>query len=123
LLAGVVDGDDVGMIQDPGGAGFEAKAAQYFVVVGPFQINTHGLERNHAADGRVFGAIHHAHGASPQFIEDAIPTDLLSWQAAGHAATETPAHSADIQRAVRAVLDEQVAAWNRGDVEGYMLGY
>ena len=38
-------------------------------------------------------------------------------------ATNTPAHSADIQRAVRAVLDEQVAAWNRGDIEGYMVGY
>ena len=25
--------------------------------------------------------------------------------------------------AVRAVLDQQVAAWNRGDLEGYMAGY
>jgi uncharacterized protein (TIGR02246 family) len=25
--------------------------------------------------------------------------------------------------AIRAVLDEQVAAWNRGDIEGYMQGY
>jgi uncharacterized protein (TIGR02246 family) len=25
--------------------------------------------------------------------------------------------------AIRAVLDEQAAAWNRGDIEGYMQGY
>jgi ketosteroid isomerase-like protein len=43
--------------------------------------------------------------------------------------TQTPtfAHSqqsADTaQQAIRAVLDEQVAAWNRGDLEGYMAGY
>lgn len=27
------------------------------------------------------------------------------------------------RRAIRAVLDAQVAAWNRGDIEGYMNGY
>jgi uncharacterized protein (TIGR02246 family) len=29
----------------------------------------------------------------------------------------------DIERAVRAVLDAQVAAWNRGDIDGFMDGY
>ena len=28
-----------------------------------------------------------------------------------------------IERAVRAVLDAQVAAWNRGDIDGFMDGY
>ena len=32
------------------------------------------------------------------------------------------ATSAD-QSAIRKVLDEQAAAWNRGDLEGYMAGY
>jgi len=32
-------------------------------------------------------------------------------------------HGDRIIAAVRAVLDAQVAAWNRGDVEGYMDGY
>ena len=31
--------------------------------------------------------------------------------------------NAEIAAAVRAVLDAQVQAWNRGDVEGYMDGY
>lgn len=29
----------------------------------------------------------------------------------------------DDEHAIRAVLDAQVAAWNRGDLEGYMKGY
>ena len=32
-------------------------------------------------------------------------------------------HDAGIITAVRAVLDAQVAAWNRGDIEGFMNGY
>jgi len=31
--------------------------------------------------------------------------------------------SAKADAAIRAVLDQQVAAWNRGDIEGYMDGY
>ncbi len=38
------------------------------------------------------------------------------------APSQTPA-DAKAQAAIRAVLDAQAAAWNRGDVEGYMDGY
>lgn len=31
--------------------------------------------------------------------------------------------AADPAKAIRAVIDEQCAAWNRGDLEGYMAGY
>lgn len=35
-----------------------------------------------------------------------------------------PAQSRSVeQEAIRAVLDAQVAAWNRGDIEGFMAGY
>jgi uncharacterized protein (TIGR02246 family) len=34
-----------------------------------------------------------------------------------------PAARADDEADVRAVLDAQVAAWNRGDLEGFMAGY
>lgn len=37
------------------------------------------------------------------------------------AAAETKA--AKDEKAIRAVLDAQVAAWNRGDIEGFMDGY
>lgn len=33
------------------------------------------------------------------------------------------AFAADQRVAIRQVLDDQVAAWNRGDLEGYMRGY
>ena len=32
-------------------------------------------------------------------------------------------HNAKTEAAIRAVLDAQAAAWNRGDLEGYMDGY
>ena len=32
-------------------------------------------------------------------------------------------HDAKTEAAIRAVLDTQAAAWNRGDLEGYMDGY
>jgi beta-aspartyl-peptidase (threonine type) len=36
---------------------------------------------------------------------------------------EASAKKTDSRAAIRAVLDNQVAAWNRGDLKGYMLGY
>ena len=38
-------------------------------------------------------------------------------------APEVERQNAEAAAAVRAVLDAQAAAWNRGDVEGYMDGY
>jgi hypothetical protein len=40
-------------------------------------------------------------------------------------AATAPGRSVDsgAESAVRALLDDQVAAWNRGDVEGFMAGY
>lgn len=41
------------------------------------------------------------------------------------AGAESPADDSDnkIKKEIRRVLDEQVAAWNRGDIEGFMEGY
>lgn len=50
-----------------------------------------------------------------------VTTILLfafSLSASSQTATDTKA-----QAAIRAVLDAQAAAWNRGDIEGYMDGY
>ena len=33
------------------------------------------------------------------------------------------AHGADDEKDIRAVLDAQVAAWNKGDLDGFMTGY
>ncbi len=50
----------------------------------------------------------------------------LAWLwLAGAAAAAQPAGPApgDPRTEIRAVLDAQVAAWNRGDLEGFMAGY
>lgn len=46
---------------------------------------------------------------------------LLVFIAAAHAGP--PANSSADQAAIRAVLDAQVAAWNRGDIDSFMQGY
>lgn len=56
----------------------------------------------------VVGALYACGGASPP-AENAAGTPVVD--------TES------VERGVRALLDEQVAAWNRGDVEGFMAGY
>jgi ketosteroid isomerase-like protein len=47
---------------------------------------------------------------------------LPGWPAASRAETEAGVRRAS-ETAVRKVLDDQVSAWNRGDLEGFMLGY
>src|SRR5438105_2555096 len=43
--------------------------------------------------------------------------------AAPHLASFAPAPDSGPEQSIRAVLNQQVAAWNRGDLEGYMQGY
>jgi beta-aspartyl-peptidase (threonine type) len=43
--------------------------------------------------------------------------------ASGQTRRAASARDARVVRAVRAVLDAQVAAWNRGDIDGFMDGY
>ena len=49
---------------------------------------------------------------------------LSSAHHVSHAATkESPMENDKINNAIRAVLDEQVLAWNKGDIDGFMNGY
>ena len=36
---------------------------------------------------------------------------------------QSPSHRQKAESDILAVMDAQAAAWNRGDVEGFMLGY
>jgi beta-aspartyl-peptidase (threonine type) len=60
-----------------------------------------------------------------QFLRRVIVTALAAGLTSGvlFAATEIPEHSFKDDAAIRAVLAAQVAAWNRGDVDGFMNGY
>jgi ketosteroid isomerase-like protein len=53
----------------------------------------------------------------------AIVLAVVAFEAACTRAGESGKGNAEDAAAIRAVLDAQAAAWNRGDVEGYMDGY
>jgi beta-aspartyl-peptidase (threonine type) len=55
-------------------------------------------------------------------LRQAIVILGLALTLAGGSRAEPPAADA-ARRAVRKVLDDQVAAWNKGDLEGFMAGY
>ncbi len=47
---------------------------------------------------------------------------LAAWRATGLAQSK-PAADDSAAEAIRKVLDDQVAAWNKGDLKGFMAGY
>src|SRR5205823_2691312 len=47
---------------------------------------------------------------------------LPGWPAVSRAEAEAGVRNVS-ETAVRKVLDDQVSAWNRGDLEGFMIGY
>jgi len=54
----------------------------------------------------------------------AVVVSCAGCQRQDHAGmTESAMKDEQIEQAVRAVLDEQVQSWNRGDIEGFMKGY
>jgi len=48
---------------------------------------------------------------------------IFSWGVARSAPTQAGKSDPKAEAAIRAVMDAQAAAWNRGDLEGYMDGY
>jgi beta-aspartyl-peptidase (threonine type) len=59
--------------------------------------------------------------AAPLVLGPAFPAGTWPSRPAAHAAPPAPRPAAE--EAIRAVLDAQVAAWNKGDLEGFMTGY
>jgi ketosteroid isomerase-like protein len=58
-----------------------------------------------------------------RFVWLAIVLAVVAFEAACARAGESEKGQAENAAEIRAVLDAQAAAWNRGDVEGYMDGY
>src|SRR5437870_1849720 len=52
-----------------------------------------------------------------------VPTVILTLQAQEQSPARKTSRDAKISAAVRAVLEAQREAWNRGDIEAYMDGY
>lgn len=53
----------------------------------------------------------------------ALAVAALAACASGGSATDSGGAAADPRPAIQKVLDDQVAAWNRGDIEAFMDGY
>ncbi len=73
VLADVVEGADVGVVEGRGGAGFALEP------LGGERIGRHRLgqelQRDVAAEAEILGAVDHAHAAGTQPIDDAVVRD------------------------------------------------
>src|SRR6185437_15963544 len=76
LLANVVNGADVGMIERRSSFPFTSEAAQRLRVVG--HIVRQELQRDKATEIEILGLVHHTHPSAAQFLEDAIMRDGLA---------------------------------------------
>ena len=73
VLADVVDGADVRMVQGGGGAGLALEALERLLIAG--ELRRQELEGHEAAQARVLGLVDHAHAAAAQLVDDAIVRD------------------------------------------------
>ena len=76
LLADVVDGADVGMVQRRRGLGFALKAGEGLRVAG--NIFRQELQGDEAMQPRVFGFVNHAHPAAAELLDDAVMRNGLA---------------------------------------------
>ena len=75
LLANVVDGANVGMIQGGGGLGFAPEALQSLRILGHFIGQE--LEGYEAAELGVLGFVDDTHASAPELFDDAVVRDIL----------------------------------------------
>ncbi len=76
LLADVVNGADVGVVQGGGGLGFALEAAQGLRISG--DLIGKEFQGDEAMEASVFGLVNHAHAATAQLFDDAIVGDGLA---------------------------------------------
>ena len=78
LLADVVNGADVGMVQGGGGLGFALEAGEGLRVAGNFFGQE--FQGDEAMQARVFGFVDDAHAAAAELLDDAVVRDgLADW--------------------------------------------
>ena len=81
LLADVMNGADVGMIQRGGGASLALEPAQRLPVAS--QIVRQELERDEATEPGVLRFVDHAHAAAAELLDDAVVGEGLADQGVG----------------------------------------
>ena len=78
LLADIVDGADVGVIQRRRGARLAAESGQGLGIVG--EVRRQELQRDEALQPRILGFVDDAHSAAAQLLGDAVVRDGLTDQ-------------------------------------------
>jgi len=81
MLANLMDGADVGMVQGGGSAAFAAEALKSLGIAGSFLGKK--FEGDKAAEGSVFSLVNHTHSAAASKLYDAVMRDGLSDHAGG----------------------------------------
>ena len=76
LLADVVDGDDVGMVEAAGRARLAQEALAHLAHDLRGQVRQQRLDRDVALDERIDGAVHRAHGAAAELGDDDVAPEL-----------------------------------------------
>ena len=76
VLANLVDGANVGMVEGGGGAGFAAEAFECLRILR--HVVGKKLESDKSTQRSVFGLVHHTHPATAQLLDDAVVRDGLS---------------------------------------------
>ncbi len=74
-LAHVVDGDDVGVVQAPGGLDLLLEARLVLLQLLPREVQVDGLDGHRAIDDRVHGLVHRAHGALADLGDDLVAAE------------------------------------------------
>ena len=70
VLADLVDGADIGVVQGGGGAGFALKTVECEGIF--FRLGRQELERDMAAQIDILGFVHNAHPPAAQLREDTV---------------------------------------------------
>ena len=75
LLADVVDGADVGMVQCGSGLGFALEARERLRVAG--NVFRQELQGDEAVEPSVLGLVDHTHAAAAELLDDAVVAQVL----------------------------------------------
>ena len=76
LLANIVDGANVRMVQGRSGLGFASKPFEGLSILS--EVSGKKLQSDKASETGVFRLVHHTHSAAAQFLQDVIVGDALA---------------------------------------------
>src|SRR5262249_3036604 len=76
-IAGLVEGEDVAVIEPARQSRFVLEAPQHLVGLQTVDVEPHGLERDRASDGGIDRFVDAAHGPTAEFTADLVAPDFF----------------------------------------------